>query len=151
MTEMKETPVKKFLLSLTLILVTTALAYAHSALNRFWGEVPVDMLLSGDVLVVKTLVVPEGVTLTIEPGTVVRFEKSRDGGNRIIVKGRLMSVGTKDKPIRFIPKDGKSGPWFGVEFQGGGTGRVERCSFEGASAGIVDPAKKASVKDSTFR
>lgn len=128
-----------------------AAALAHSALNRYWGEVPVDMLLSGDVLVVKTLTVPEGITLTIEAGTVVRFEGTKDGGNRILVKGRLVAVGLPGKPIRFIPKGADSGPWYGVEFQGKGEGRIERCVFEGASKGVVDPGKRAKVKGLTFK
>ncbi len=142
---------KRLFLSLILVLTLPALAGAHSAMNRFWGEVPVDMLLSGDVLVVRTLTVPEGVTLTIDPGTVVRFEGARDGGNRIVVKGRLVAVGTKDKPIRFIPKGRGSGPWFGVEFTGGGAGRVEHCIFEGATAGVRDPGGRVSVGDTTFK
>jgi hypothetical protein len=128
-----------------------AAALAHSGMNRYWGEVPVDMLLSGDVLVVKTLTVPEGVTLTIEPGTVVRFESAKDGGNKIVVKGRLVAVGLPGSPIRFIPKGTDSGPWSGIEFQGKGEGRLERCHIEGASKGVVDPGKRAVVKDVTFK
>jgi hypothetical protein len=136
---------------LFLILAFPVVVFSHSAMNRFWGEVPVDMLLSGDVLVVKTLVVPEGVTLSIEPGTVVRFERSPGGGNRIVVEGRLVAVGTGEKPIRFIPKDKGSGPWYGVEFRVGGGGRIEHCVFEGASAGVMDPDRKAIVRDTNFK
>jgi len=124
--------------------------FAHSAMDRFWGEVPVDMLISGDVLVVKTLTVPEGVTLTIDKGTVVRFEGSKDGINRIVVSGRLIAVGTSERPIMFIPKSPGSGPWYGIEFRGG-TGRLEHCVFEGAAKGIRDPAGKAAVKDVSFK
>ncbi len=131
-----------------MFLLLPALAYAHSATNRFWGEVPVDMLLSGDVLIVKPLVVPEDVTLTIDPGTVVRFEKTKSGDNRIVVKGKLIAAGTGAKPIRFIPKDKASGPWYGIEFAGG-SGRVEHCVFEGATKGIDDPAGKAVLKEVT--
>jgi len=142
---------KRFFLSLILIIVFTGVAFGHSAMNRFWGEVPVDMLLTGDVLIVKPLVVPEDVTLTIEPGTVVRFEKSKGGTNGIVVKGNLVASGTKEKPIRFIPKDATSGPWYGIEFKETAKGRVERCEFTGATAGIKDTAKRAVVKDVTFR
>jgi hypothetical protein len=140
---------KKFPLALIFVLCLFSLAFAHGAMDRFWGEVPVDMLLSGDVLIVKPLIVPEGVTLTIYPGTVVRFENFPPGGNRIIVKGRLVAVGVKDKLIKFIPKDKGSGPWYGIEFSGG-HGRLERCIIQGASVGIKDPMKGAVTKDVTF-
>jgi hypothetical protein len=142
---MTKTLMKKFPLALIFVLCLTSLAFAHGAMDRFWGEVPVDMLLSGDVLIVKPLIVPEGVTLTIDPGTVVRFEKF-PGGNRIVVKGQFVAVGAKDKLIKFIPRDKGSGPWYGIEFTGG-HGRLERCIIQGASAGIKDPMKGAVTKD----
>jgi hypothetical protein len=136
---------------LFVVIVFPVVAFSHSAMDRFLGEVPVDMQLSGDVLVVRTLVVPEGVTLTISPGTVVRFEKSADGGNRIAVEGRLVAVGTREKPIRFIPKDKGSGPWYGVEFRAGGRGRMEHCVLEGASAGVKDPGGRAALRETYFK
>jgi hypothetical protein len=142
---------KKFLLFLILVFGFSAAASGHSAMDRFWGELPVDMLLTGDVLVVKPLIVPEDVTLTIGPGTVVRFEKNKDGGNRIIVRGELIARGSREKPIRFVPKDNDSGPWYGVEFQGAGHGRLEHCVVVGASAGIKDPGKKAAIREVVFR
>jgi len=126
-------------------------ASAHSAMNRFWGEVPVDMTLTGDVLIVKPLIVPEGVTLTFEPGTVVRFEKSKDGANRIVVRGRLTAVGAKGSPIRFIPKDGESGPWQGVVFEGAGRGKMEHCVLTGSTAGVKAPKGAVEVVDVTVK
>jgi len=43
------------------------------------------------------LTVSDGVTLTIEPGVVVKFENS----NGITVKGTLRALGTEDRPIYF--------------------------------------------------
>lgn len=142
---------KKVGLALLLTLFLSGVAFAHTAMNKFWGEVPVDMLLTGDVLIVKPLVVPEGVTLTIDPGTVVRFERSPKGDNRITIRGRLVAAGARDKVIKFMPKDRSSGPWRGIEFEGDGTGRIEKCIFEKASKGITDPGRKAFVKDVSFR
>ena len=136
---------------LVLVLTFSGIAFAHTAMNKFWGEVPVDMLLSGDVLIVKPLIVPEGVTLTIDPGTVVRFEKTAKGDNRIVVRGRLFAVGARGNVIKFMPKDGSSGLWHGVDFEGSGTGRIENCIFEKASKGITDPGRKAQLKDVSFR
>lgn len=136
---------------LALVLTFSGAAFAHTAMNKFWGEVPVDMLLTGDVLIVKPLIVPEGVTLTIDPGTVVRFERSPKGDNRITVRGRLVAAGARGKVIKFMPKDTSSGLWRGIEFEGGGTGRIENCIFEKASKGITDPGRKARVREVSFR
>ena len=130
-----------------LVLCFSAPALAHSPMNRFWGEVPVDMDLSGDILIVKTLTVPKGVTLTIEPGTIVRFEPS--ASNSIVVSGRLVAVGTKDKPIQFIPKDGK-GFWRGIEFTQGGKGNIENCVFLHAKKKIIGAGRGVILKGVKF-
>jgi hypothetical protein len=126
-------------------------AYAHSPMNRFWGEVPVDMTLAGDVLIVKPLIVPEDVKLTIEAGTVVRFEKSRDAGNGIIVKGELVAVGSAGKAIRFVPKDASSGKWRGIEFAATGRGRLEDCVLEKSNYGVAGQLGKVTRKDITIK
>ncbi len=131
-----------------LVLCFSVPALAHSPMNRFWGEVPVDMDLSGDILIVKTLTVPKDVTLTIEPGTIVRFEPSAK--NSIVVSGNLVAVGTKDRPIQFIPKDGK-GFWRGIEFAPGGNGRIEDCVFEHARERITGKAGKVVLKNVKFK
>ncbi|MBE6309777.1 MAG: hypothetical protein E7080_01825 [Bacteroidales bacterium] len=53
-------------------------------------------------IVTKTLLVPEGVTLTILPGTVLRF-KSKVGFNA--TKGSLVCSGTPEQPIIFTMAD----------------------------------------------
>lgn len=138
---------KKYLLISLLILLSATAAWPHSALNRFWGEVPVDMLLSGDVLIANTLVVPRDVTLTIEAGTVVRFEDSKDASNGIVVRGKLIAQGTKDRPVKFHHKDGKKGAWRGIEFQKGGGGTMEHCVITGATNGITGSTEGLVKKD----
>jgi len=128
-----------------------ALALAHSAMDRFWGEVPVDMQISGDVLVTKELVVPPDVTLTVEAGTIVRFERSKGAVNRILVRGGLIAAGTADKPIKFMPKDGSSGKWQGVIFEKGATGRMEHCIVEGATSGVVSSGNEVNMSEVEVR
>ncbi len=139
---------KKFIPALLLILCFSVPALAHSPMNRFWGEVPVDMDLSGDILIVKTLTVPKDVKLTIEPGTIVRFEPSASNG--IVVSGKLVAVGTKDRPIQFIPKDNK-GYWRGIEFAQGGGGNIENCIIEHARERIIGKTEKVVLKDMKFK
>ena len=139
---------KKFIPALLLVLCFSVLALAHSPMNRFWGEVPVDMDLSGDILIVKTLTVPKDVTLTIEPGTIVRFEPTAT--NSIVVSGKLIAVGTKDRPIQFVPKDGK-GFWRGIEFTPGGRGNMGNCVFLHARDKIIGETGKVVLKDAKFQ
>lgn len=142
---------KHIAVAVLLLLLAPLHAFAHSAMDRFWGEVPVDMRVSGDVLITKTLVVPEDVTLTIEPGTIVRFEGSKSGGNRILVKGRLAASGTGDRPIKFVPRDSGSGPWFGIEFAPGATGGLAHCVVEGSTDGVVFEGPGVTVEDVEVR
>ena len=133
---------KIFLPIISFLLLLSGPAHAHTAMNKFWGEVPVDMLLTGDVLIVRPLIVPEGVTLTIDSSAVVRFEKSAKGDNRIVVKGKFIAVGEKGKTISFIPKDKDSGLWKGIEFAPTAQGRLENCILEKSISGIIDPQKR---------
>lgn len=80
------------------------------------GIIKEDMTLTSDKLWVLTssLKVAEGATLTIEAGTHVQFWPNEDRSNPnfestavyILVDGRLISDGTKDKPVRFFTGSG---------------------------------------------
>lgn len=71
------------------------------------GVISRDTTWSGNVLVTERVTVSEGVTLTVEPGTIVRFKHWRPGytdpfrRTRLDIGGTLMAVGTPEKPIRF--------------------------------------------------
>jgi len=63
---------------------------------------------SGEVYVTDDIIVPKGVTLTIEPGTVVKFKHWRYGYSEpehrlglYIEEGTLRAIGTPEEPIRF--------------------------------------------------
>lgn len=80
--------------------------------NTFIGNQPQIILVKGDQINHDTVWsyisglahvlngnyrVPSGVTLTIEPGVVVKFM----GGGRFVINGRLLAQGTVDQPIVF--------------------------------------------------
>lgn len=79
---------------------------------------------SGEVVITGDVVVPAGVTLTIEPGTIVRFPLLSDdqvsgidvGRCELIVEGSLVAVGTEANPI--ILTSGSANPargdWYGI-------------------------------------
>lgn len=92
------------------------------------GEIIQDQIWSGNILVTQLgITVPKGVTLTIEPGTTVRFERIAQGsGTALGVRGVLKAVGTPDKPIRFTSDalQPEHGDWLGISLYPGSAGSV---------------------------
>jgi len=69
---------------------------------------------SGPWHVTNDLIVPAGITLTIEPGTTLFF----DDGAGIVVQqgGRLIADGTEDERIRLTRVPGSNLHWNGIQF-----------------------------------
>lgn len=98
------------------------------------SDIVQDEIWSGDILVTRTGgTVAKGATLTIEPGTTVRFVHSRPGaggglGARtgLSVEGILMAVGTAEEPIRFTSDapQPEHGDWMGIRLWPGSAGSV---------------------------
>ncbi|MCA9213170.1 MAG: lamin tail domain-containing protein [Planctomycetales bacterium] len=68
---------------------------------------------SGPYEISGSVTIPDGVTLTIEPGTTVFF---RDNA-RLLINGRLDAIGTENAKIRFTRLPGSSGSWDGLQFR----------------------------------
>ncbi len=64
------------------------------------GELTENEVWSGRIYVTNTVIVPEGVTLTIRAGTIVGFEPS-DNPSELIVHGELYAEGAPDRMIVF--------------------------------------------------
>ncbi len=76
---------------------------------------------SGEIYISDTIEIPQGVTLTIEPGTVIKFRHSRDYKNfdkgcLLINGGILKAIGTPTKQIWFTSDAKKpiNGDWEGI-------------------------------------
>lgn len=72
---------------------------------------------AGPVRVEESMVVPQGVTLTIEPGTVIVFapnprRAAEEGGGGLFlrVEGTLRALGTPEEPIYFLGANARSSP-----------------------------------------
>ncbi|MGI6566617.1 MAG: hypothetical protein GX341_01265 [Firmicutes bacterium] len=146
-----------------LVLLGLQLLAAHSALaativsgktgaNERWVPEKSPYIVTGDVLV------PQGATLTIAPGTEVRFRRyhtyhpyTNRGVLRVL--GTLRVEGTQDKPVYFgLAEDGGIGEWGGIWIDGYFGGRVimEHAEIEYAQRGLYVSGGSPAVKNCRF-
>lgn len=129
-----------------------------------------DTTWEGRIRITGDVYVKQGATLTIKPGTVIRFDRigpkleEDDGRNmisldspyfpgaEIIVRGRIMAVGEKDKPIRFTSAEPnpKAGAWGAVNLLGSSGNVFEYCRISYAASGIQNHASEAKVTKCIF-
>jgi parallel beta-helix repeat protein len=129
-----------------------------------------DTVWQGRIRITGDVLVDEGVTLTIMPGTVIRFDTiepklDRDGGHNmmglgspyfpgaeIIVRGRILAVGTADSPIVFTSSDpmAKPGIWGAINLLGSNGNVVEYCKIFYAYNGVHNHASTAVVLNNIF-
>ncbi|MHB8894638.1 MAG: right-handed parallel beta-helix repeat-containing protein [Candidatus Geothermincolia bacterium] len=132
------------LLLLTLLITPLAATAATTS-----GSLPADETWSGTVTLTGDVTVPNGITLTIQPGTQVLFPALADdmhsGGDssrtELLVQGSLIAVGTQTEPIRFRSNASVPGTldWGGIWITwtvGQQTLQVEYCVIEHATKGI---------------
>ena len=106
--------------------------------NELNGTLDTDMRLTADkTWILKGYVyVPDGKTLTIEPGTVIKSDVTQKGALCIERGGKIMAEGTADKPIVFTsgkePGSREPGDWGGVVILGKApTNRTTTAVIEG--------------------
>jgi hypothetical protein len=133
-------------------------AAAADGLRYEKGYITKDTTWSGTVTIVGQTVVRRGVTLTILPGTVVRFEWIDEDGDEIgdgelTVEGRLMARGTPDNVITFTSAraNPKMKDWTFVQISVNKEAVVEYCVFEYAFSGLQVHYSDAIIRDSLFR
>jgi len=96
------------------------------------GKLEQDETWSGEVLIVDLVEVPAGITLTIEPGTKVKFKHYRHGYRdpeermSLNINGKLMAVGTPDQPIWFTSDadEPMNGDWGTIRFYDAENGSI---------------------------
>ncbi len=101
------------------------------------GNLTTRTLTAGNVYLLKGAVyVPDGATLTIEPGTIIKGDKATNGSLVVRQGGTLLANGTADRPIVFTSNQAVGsrapGDWGGVVITGrapvnftSGSGTVE--------------------------
>ena len=159
--------VRRLLILFALVILVAATKQRWEAMREVGKEtLTKDATWSGDIIVTGDVLVPPGVTLTIAPGTKVRFRKIEANSDRnlfgadspyypqaeIIVTGRMIARGTPDKPILFTSAEGKPLPadWGSLNFLGSTGNVVENCRIEYAYNGVHAHGAQVTVKDNSF-
>lgn len=123
--------------------------------ERFYRDAVLteDTAWRGEVFVEGALTVAPQTTLTLEPGTVVRFRRTVAGegaGPLLLVQGRLVARGSAEAPVRFTSSfsDPQAGEWQGIVFLGSEKKNLlEQCRVEGAAVGIDASFSTVTLKE----
>ncbi len=145
-----------FLILLTIF--SAAVSNAAEPLRLVKAYIKEDTTWSGTVYLTGQNVVRRGATLTILPGTVVRFpwidEDNNDiGDGELTVEGRLIARGTPENPIIFTSDKEKPAQkdWTFVQISVSKDSLVEYCIFEYAFSGLQVHYSTATIRNSLFR
>lgn len=117
-----------------------------------------DATWSGDILIEGLVVVGRRATLTIAPGTTIRFKKidrNRDGigDGELRVLGRLDAQGEAGRPIRFESAEASPEPrdWsYVLLFTAAGKNVVRHCEFRHGFSGLQVHFSTAEVTNCLF-
>ena len=109
-----------------------------------------DTVWRGEVLVEGALTVAPQATLSIEPGTVVRFRHRGARPALLLVEGRLVASGAKESPILFsstfaVPA---AADWQGITILGSEKKNLlENCRIVGAQTGLEALFSSVTLKN----
>lgn len=125
------------LVALCLLLAAGAgAAFAHSNARFYRGDIKASTSWEGVIRLTGTVVILEGVTVSIEPGTEVLVQPMADAD--LVVRGRLLVRGVPTKPVRFDTAGGcDAGRWGGIVFERGSAGILENVVVHCSSKGII--------------
>ena len=160
---MRNTKQLFLLMALTVFAIAVS-SECHAAVMEFGKEtLKKDTTWNGEILITGDVHVPEGVTLTISPGTNIRFKKFSLESDRnlfgiespyyeqaeIIVTGKLIAKGTDEKPILFTSAETnpQTADWSALNFLGSKGNVVENCRIEYAYNGIHAHGAEVLIKN----
>lgn len=123
-------------------------ARAHTDARFYRGDIAASASWEGTIRLTGTVVVREGVTVSVEPGTQVLVQPGV--GAEIVVRGRLLVRGVPSRPVLFDTAGGcGAGPWGGIVFAPGSAGVLEnavvRCALKGI-AGDLSRVTRTGVR-----
>jgi hypothetical protein len=145
------------LLSPSFLIVVTPQHLESVAADK-GGELAKDEVWSGEISVTGHVVVPEGIKLTIEPGTIVKFVHYRGYKEPwkklgLHVAGIIKALGTPQNQIWFTSdaNDPINGDWQGIDLHGTKDSEFNYVIVEFAEFGIAQFDSAASVSNSIIR
>jgi len=151
--------------ALALIMLSLAPVYgSEQVINK--GILSKDTTWQGSILITGDVEVPKGVTLTIMPGTTIRFKKIAPFGPQklskdrlshfpeaeLIIKGRLYAQGTLENKITFTSaeKNPTPGSWGAVNFLDSVGNIMEFCVFTYGHTAVHCHSAQVVIAYSTF-
>ncbi len=145
-------------LFLSCVLAVPSSSHADRPLRYDHGYITQDTTWSGTVILRGQTVVKRGCTLTILPGTVVKFEWVDEDGDEIgdgelTVEGRLVARGTKERFITFTSarENPRMKDWTFVQISVNKDAVVEYCRFEYGFTGVQVHYSTATIRNCLFR
>jgi parallel beta-helix repeat protein len=94
------------------------------------GTISMDSYWPGDILIADNITVNDNISLTIYPGTTIKF----DSGKKLTINGALDAQGTADNRIVFTST---SGTWDGISLiNADNSSTLEYCEIKYADKGI---------------
>src|SRR3989338_6489028 len=122
------------------------------------GELTENERWQGNIHVNCYVSVPKGITLTVEPGTVVKFHHDRDyktfgRAGLSVNRGNLIAIGNKDKMIWFTSdaKDPINGDWMHINIDHSKNSRIDHAIVEFAELGISQFDSFVPITNSIIR
>ena len=115
-----------------------------------------DVVWRGEILIEGGVTIATQSTLTIEPGTVVRFRRTdEEGGDNplLLVHGRILALGGSEKPVLFTSNfvEPQPGDWQGIVIMASEKKNLlENCRIAGAETGIEALFSTINTKNVVF-
>lgn len=132
------------------LLLLAGLLLAPSVLLAEPVVVASDTVWSGRVVIDEVAAVSAEATLTILPGTEIRFRRTAGEGSLLVVYGRLVALGTAEQPILFgsAEADPHPGDWQGIYFEGGKSrdNLLRHCRIEYARTAVGGVRSRVTVE-----
>lgn len=118
-----------------LVLLAAGPGFPHVNARFYRGEIVASASWEGVVRLTGGVVIREGVTVTVLPGTEVLVQPEEGAG--IVVRGRLAARGLPGRPVVFdAAGGGPAARWGGIVFTRGATGLLEHVVVRRSATGI---------------
>jgi len=150
---MRPVALMSFLLAVLATVSPAAADLTYSGEQTIWQ----DTIWEGEILINGVLTVAPDVTLSIRPGTLVRFtfrDTNGDGvgENEMFIQGALKANGTVSEPVRFTAAGKpRSGAWGAINMMSENENLLAHVIVEYGYRGFHAHFAKAVIRDSVFR